>query len=972
MARDIESLVLQMSVDLRRWERSMDRMTAVSQKRLTAVEAQALKTQKNLERTMAQAGEGMVAGLSSGLKSLAPTLAAAFSVQQIVKYADNWSDLNARVRQTVGAHGDAEAVMDRISSVARRTYSDLNQTAEGYLQNAGAMRELGYSTADTLDYVEAVNNALVISGTKGEVAQSVMNALGKAMAFGELRGENLNTVIQNGGRLTEALAASLGVTTLELRRMGEQGLIKTDMLVKAMTGSLAQLRTEADAMPATIGDALQLMNNALGKYVGQTDQSLSATQRMAEGIIVLSDNLDTIVPVLGVLVGLVGGRYVWAMTAATGAQIANGVSAARLIAFQTAMTASMTGTSSAALVAASGVRTFNAAIAANPIGAVLVGVTALAAAMYLLKRRADEGSAALQEQKRQSDLTKTATDKYREAVDLARTANGEAKKAALAVAEARRQETIQTIENTREQLNNAKAVLAAARARQVASEEYMNSFAGVALAGGGGIAGAAGQASVRSGRQADITDAQRVANGYLATLTEAEKKLAEIDAAAKAPAVVAVVDTPDRQSSRASSGPSQQDLTEQRAMLDMEAQLAVLRARGRDKEAEQLSDRIETIKLTKTYQDAGFADAQAKAAVQVHSLREAADTAEFIAKFEKDQARFLEEATAERQRQAALAEDELGLRAEIARLLGDEAGYQAAQREYDLTRRTADLRAKGLGEDEARQQATSETDRLRGAEIVGGLGSGFRDPLEQMRAQYEEIDRLRQADVLSEQEAAAAKAQANALYQEQRLASATGFFATLAELQDSSNKELAAIGKAAAIAQATMDGYVAVQKALASAPPPFNYALAAAVGVVAAANVAKIAGMADGGQVQGVGGPRQDNQLRWLSVGEHVINAKSAKKHRALLEAINSGRPISGLADGGIVGVPNIPDLSGLSAGRGNSLTYSPTIDARGADMAAVARLEALMVEERRQFANKVMGVVDRKAKYRLGKNAED
>src|SRR5690606_19500460 len=159
MARDVESLVLSMSADLRRFERSMDRMNAVAQKRLTQVEAQALKSQKNLERTMARAGEGMVGGLSNSLKALAPTLAAAFTTQQVIKYADSWSDLNSRVRQAVGEHGDAAAVMDRISAVARRTYSDLATTAEGYLQNATSMRELGYTTQQTLDFVEAVNNA---------------------------------------------------------------------------------------------------------------------------------------------------------------------------------------------------------------------------------------------------------------------------------------------------------------------------------------------------------------------------------------------------------------------------------------------------------------------------------------------------------------------------------------------------------------------------------------------------------------------------------------------------------------------------------------------------------------------------------------------------------------------------------------------------------------------------------------------
>lgn len=75
------------------------------------------------------------------------------------------------------------------------------------------------------------------------------------------------------------------------------------------------------------------------------------------------------------------------------------------------------------------------------------------------------------------------------------------------------------------------------------------------------------------------------------------------------------------------------------------------------------------------------------------------------------------------------------------------------------------------------------------------------------------------------------------------LIGASDFFGNMQALSQSSNSKLAAIGKAAAITQATIDGYLAVQKALAAFPPPFNFAAAAAVGVATAANVANIAGI---------------------------------------------------------------------------------------------------------------------------------
>lgn len=113
---------------------------------------------------------------------------------------------------------------------------------------------------------------------------------------------------------------------------------------------------------------------------------------------------------------------------------------------------------------------------------------------------------------------------------------------------------------------------------------------------------------------------------------------------------------------------------------------------------------------------------------------------------------------------------------------------------------------------------------------------------------------------------------------------------TIATLQSQGNKTLFAIGKAAALSTATIDGIAAVQKALASAPPPFNFALAALVGVASAANIAKIAsskppGLQAGGIVPGPASDT-DNQIIRASGGELVLNRRQQTE---LFNSINQG-----------------------------------------------------------------------------------
>lgn len=229
---------------------------------------------------------------------------AALSVKVLGQYADAWSDINSRVRIAAGGIEQGEAVMARLDTMARRTYSSMSQTAETYLLNATAMRELGYSTQDTLDWVESINNALVVSGAKGQRAESVMNALSKAMADGKLSGDNLNTVIQTGGRVSEALASSLGVGVNELRRLGSEGKITSAHIV-GITSQLEKLREEADSMPATLGDAWVLAGNAMMREIGRIDQANEVTKGFAENLIGVADNMDKVGQVTNAVVGVI-------------------------------------------------------------------------------------------------------------------------------------------------------------------------------------------------------------------------------------------------------------------------------------------------------------------------------------------------------------------------------------------------------------------------------------------------------------------------------------------------------------------------------------------------------------------------------------------------------------------------------------------------------------------------------------------
>jgi hypothetical protein len=199
-------------------------------------------------------------------------------------------------------------------------------------------------------------------------------------------------------------------------------------------------------------------------------------------------------------------------------------------------------------------------------------------------------------------------------------------------------------------------------------------------------------------------------------------------------------------------------------------------------------------------------------------------------------------------------------------------------------------------------------------DFKGGLsgtdsqGRSFADQADREEAESTRDEQLAQLETFLEQgtilegEAAAIRLAIWRDYQNRlkevdagRLDNARSFFNQLSGLQNSKIKELAVVGKAAAITTATIDAYVAINKALATLPPPFNIAMAAAIGATALANVASIAGLKDGGWVRGPGGPRDDRVPIRASSGEFMVNAAAASRNAALLEAINSGASVGGI-----------------------------------------------------------------------------
>src|SRR5690554_2290768 len=386
-AKSLGVLTLDLIAKTGGFEQGMDRAERASE-----------KWRKRVERDLKGVSAGFDDSLSQMTRSaakMAGAIGVVLSARQIVEYADMWSELSARVANIVGPGDEADRVMRSISATARSTNSSLNQTAEAFLNNATALTELGYSTEQQLQVSDALNNALVISATRGQQAESVMQALSKSMAAGVLRGDNWNTMLQSGGRIVQALADGLGVTTLELRKMAADGLLTTEKVVTALTSQLEVLRAESNAMAAAVVDGVGQIGNSLLALIGITDQSIGASGSLANALVAVADairpfddagnlkewadNLHLVADAAAVAGLVIGSRLAGGAAASAVSFTAATVEAMRYQAALARMAGVATGTAARLAAMSAAARAASAAMAAvgGPAGAIILAASSL-------------------------------------------------------------------------------------------------------------------------------------------------------------------------------------------------------------------------------------------------------------------------------------------------------------------------------------------------------------------------------------------------------------------------------------------------------------------------------------------------------------------------------------------------------------------------------------------------------------------
>ncbi|XJX50224.1 tape measure protein [Salmonella enterica subsp. enterica serovar Agona] len=261
------------------------------------------------------------------LSRVATSLMAILSVQQVSQYADAWTTLNNKLANAIRPSEQLVDVTERVFNITQQTRGSLDATASLYARLERATREYGTSADDLAKLTTIINQGFVVSGATAQEAENAIIQLSQGLASGALRGEEFNSVNEQGNRLIVALADSMGVGIGQMRQMAAAGKLTTDVVVNGLLSQGVTIGNEFANTTTTISQALQVAGNNITKFFGENSTVKTGTAIFNDAVISVSENIGALSAILTAAAAVMGSRYVGALTMATAAKVKAAVAA---------------------------------------------------------------------------------------------------------------------------------------------------------------------------------------------------------------------------------------------------------------------------------------------------------------------------------------------------------------------------------------------------------------------------------------------------------------------------------------------------------------------------------------------------------------------------------------------------------------------------------------------------------------------
>jgi lambda family phage tail tape measure protein len=251
-----------------------------------------------------------ISSLEKSLGGLGAAVAGGFAIGNIVAFGDSIIGLQNKLRSLTGDQALVGSMFNDITRIAGAARAPLQETGDLYFRIARAAKDLGISQQQTSDITESLAKSMSMTGATAQETSGALLQLGQALQSGRFQGDELRSVLENMPIVSKAMADELGVTIGELRKLGSEGKITSDVFVRAMEKNKKAID---DAFARSVPTAMQALNNlktafavAMTEMAQEEGTPAAALAGLGEAILSLAKDIPALVEAIKSLVTILG------------------------------------------------------------------------------------------------------------------------------------------------------------------------------------------------------------------------------------------------------------------------------------------------------------------------------------------------------------------------------------------------------------------------------------------------------------------------------------------------------------------------------------------------------------------------------------------------------------------------------------------------------------------------------------------
>jgi len=241
----------------------------------------------------ARRAQGAMGGLAGSVKTLIGAWATLATVKTIIRIADDYGQMAARIKLATDSTEEYQYVQERLLQSTQNTYRSLKEAQELYIQTADALRSMNYSTGDALDVSESLSLLFVTNATSAERASSAINAFGKSLQTGKVDAQSWQSMLLATPTLVDAIAESTGKSAQAVRQLGASGQLALTDLTEGLRKSLEANNQAAESMKTSVADGFTRVGTSVSTLIGTLDEGTGATDLLAKTLTQLADWLGS-------------------------------------------------------------------------------------------------------------------------------------------------------------------------------------------------------------------------------------------------------------------------------------------------------------------------------------------------------------------------------------------------------------------------------------------------------------------------------------------------------------------------------------------------------------------------------------------------------------------------------------------------------------------------------------------------------